>query len=50
MEAAAAPERSSTRELPGYKERLLVEVVRGECEVRGELLDEAVLGQPVPTT
>jgi AcrR family transcriptional regulator len=28
----------------GTKERLLVEVVRRECEVRGELLDRAVAG------
>src|SRR6516165_3772458 len=28
----------------GTKERLLVEVVRRECQVRGELLDQAVAG------
>jgi AcrR family transcriptional regulator len=29
----------------GTKERLLVEVVRRECDVRGELLDQAVAGR-----
>ena len=34
----------------GTKERLLVEVVRRECEVRGELLEQAVAGRAAPTS